>query len=242
MELFFAEHFDPKAQTLSVSREEGGHIYQVLRHRPGELLRLTDGKGHLIEAEISEFKKGLLRLNFQSARLVPFPEENNLEIGIAIIRPNRLSWAVEKLTELGVRKITPLLCQFNSVKHLKEQHLVNVSVSAIKQSRQFYLPEIGEPVDFKDWLQNSEHCLTLLAHPDSPPAPELRKNIRESAPLRVAIGPEGGFAPEELELARSLGIPLLHLGETILRAETAAVAAVSRIKLIRELDSEEKGS
>lgn len=241
MELFFAEHYDPKTYTLSVSPEEGRHIFQVLRHKPGDIIQLTDGRGHLIEARIESYKKGHLQLELEKASHFPLPEDNLLEVGLAIIRPNRFSWAVEKITELGVRKITPLLCRFNSVKHLKKQHLENVAVSATKQSRQYYLPEISEPVEFGEWLRNSETGLTLLAHPSAPPSPEMVANIQREANLRVAVGPEGGFSPEELALARQMDIPLLHLGDHILRAETAAVTAVTRIKLIRELKLKDRG-
>ncbi len=234
MELFFVPEFHPSQAEVVLSAEESRHALRVYRKSPGELIYLTDGKGHLIHGEIAQTRNHLARIAVRKVEFHPFPRENQLEVGIAIIRPNRMDWAVEKLTELGVQRIVPLLCQYNSIRQIKTEHLRKVMISALKQSRQFYLPELLPPVLFPDWLKQITGSRTrrFLAHPTHQPSP-LTDPLPPVDHLTLAIGPEGGFHPREVEAAQQNGFQLLPLGSTTLRTETAAVVATTLLKFWR---------
>lgn len=233
MELFFAEDFHPEKAHITLGQEESRHVARVYRKSRGEVIWLTDGNGHRIQGEITEIRKGQVEIAIRQVEHFPFPPENRMVVGVAVIRPNRLDWAVEKLTELGVLRIVPLLFRYNTRKQIKTGHLQRVMRSALKQSQQWYLPEISPPALFPRWLEDipAEEPLRFLAHPNSRETTwSLPLPPDESRTCYLAVGPEGGFHPQELALAQEHHFHLLHLGNTILRTETAAVVGTALLK------------
>ncbi len=231
MELFFLETFTPGQPEVVLSPEESHHLTRVLRRRVGDALELTDGNGRRLQGEIVFQGKKEVRIRIRQEEQVPFPATNELEIGVGIIRPNRMDWLVEKLTELGVRRIVPLICKYSNFKKIKAEHLRKISISAIKQSRQFYLPEIAPPQPCREWMENlpAANGNRFLAHPDGK-ATRMKRWESPELPLILVVGPEGGFHPEELALAREQDFQLIRLNTPILRTETAAVVATALLK------------
>jgi 16S rRNA (uracil1498-N3)-methyltransferase len=243
MELFYTEQFEPGTTSLALSAEESHHAKKVLRKKAGDPIDLTDGKGYYIRGKIRQLKQTELVIDIESYQEIPFPAENHIEVGIAVIRSNRLDWAVEKCTELGVERIVPLICRYSSNRQVKLKHLQKIMVSAIKQSFQFHLPEIRPLTTFSEWLAGipKESGRKFLAHPEGksdmfdPPEPG------ETDFIYLAIGPEGGFSKEELLMAQKKGFNKLQLGKNILRTETAAVVAVCRLKsLLMKISGDSK--
>jgi len=235
MELFFAENFEPGQDEIVLSPDESHHALRVLRKHAGEAIDLTDGRGHHIRGILFDENARKLTIRVESYDFVPFPAVDRIEVGLAIIRPNRMDWAVEKLTELGVERIVPVICHHNAVRTVKPQHLNKIAVSAIKQSNRFYLPQISPPMQFKDWLEQtgSNAGNKFVAHLQEKNAGFSQQTGKIEFPVFLAIGPEGGFHPDEIALAEKLGFITVEMGESILRTETAAVAAVAGIKLLR---------
>jgi 16S rRNA (uracil1498-N3)-methyltransferase len=163
-----------------------------------------------------------------------------LEVGLGAGRRERFLWCVEKLTELEVARVTPLLSA--TVQHrvarardgatrLSERALARAA-AALKQSRGTHLPEVPAPLDPREWASRQFDGLSVLL---AFPAPGVRPlaavvaSARARA-FRLAVGPEGGFLPdEEAALARAGFVPA-HLGRRRLRFETAAVAAVCQVR------------
>lgn len=234
MELFYLPEFDPHTKDIHLTAEESRHAKKVLRKRSGDTIFLTDGKGHRVSAVITTDSGKQIEARIREIKTLPFPATSCIEVGMPIIRPNRMDWAVEKLTELGVERITPLMCRYNAVNRLKQTHLERVAISAIKQSQQFFLPQIDPPVAFDDWVKKSsaKSGLKFVAHPGGPDRKYFQPKEPALEKIFVAVGPEGGFHPEEIEAAFSGGFHTIHLGNTVLRTETAAVAAVTRLKLL----------
>ncbi|OGB68513.1 MAG: hypothetical protein A2Y94_14110 [Caldithrix sp. RBG_13_44_9] len=234
MELFYIPNFIPGQPTMNLSADESYHARKVLRKRRGDLLRLTDGLGTDITAIIQNDKGQQLELLIQKQEKIAFPPENMIEAALSTIRPNRMDWAVEKLTELGVQTIVPLHCQYTNYRQIKIDHLRKIAISAMKQSGQFYLPEIKSAVSMEEWLiETSQQPGTkYLAHPIL----EQSKKIVKSKPdekFLLTVGPEGGFHPDEVSHALQHGFELLPLGQTILRTETAAVSGVVHLKILK---------
>ncbi len=155
MELFYIDNFSSGQSGLVLSPSESHHAIRVLRKSAGDTIELTDGRGNFITARIAEIKKQKLMAEVLRSELVPYPPENRIEVGLSVIRPTRMDWGVEKLGELGVERIVPLICQWSSYRQIKMSHLRKVLISALKQSRQFYLPEITPPCSFTDWIQKT---------------------------------------------------------------------------------------
>ncbi len=232
MELFFAHNFTPGIPEIHLSPDESRHAHKVLRKRPGDGIDLTDGRGHYIRGEIATLTGKSVVVRITGWEQLPFPAANHIRVALGIIRPNRLDWAVEKLTELGVERITPLLCRYTTLRTVKPDHLQRIAISAIKQSGQFYLPIIEQPISFIHWIKETSDFkgIRLIAQPEGNGLAEIRSSSPHVRQILLAIGPEGGFHPEEIELAVSKNFRTFHLGGTILRTETAAVAAVVRAK------------
>jgi 16S rRNA (uracil1498-N3)-methyltransferase len=232
MELFFIENYSVGQELIALSVEESRHVQKVLRKRSEEEIQLTDGNGTLLLARIKGEQDRRLQLSVTEPKKFPFPSKNNITLAISIIRPNRMDWAVEKATELGIKKIVPLYCHYGIFRNLKLDHLKRVAVSAIKQSGQVYLPEISPPLSLSEWIEKSvqEKCNRLIALPDtegrwSDSAPNLKNNK-----YQLLIGSEGGFHTDEIKKAIQHHFHPLHLGPTTLRTETAAITGITLLK------------
>jgi 16S rRNA (uracil1498-N3)-methyltransferase len=232
MDLFYIENFHSKDTVVSLSTEESHPISKVLRKSTGSQIRLTDGKGQLISGEIADSRKRQLKVAVTKIQKFDFPALNQLALGVAVIRPNRMDWIVEKATELGIKTIVPLICQNNSYSSIKQIHLKKIAISALKQSQQTYLPDITKPMELESWLIDNPNQFKsrYIADPAGNSLPPGDSASPVLFPCRIAVGPEGGFTDQELQLAGKLGYSRLRLGNTILRTETAAIAAIAILK------------
>lgn len=236
MELFYISNFQPGQSELILSEEESHHARSVLRKKKGATLQLTDGKGHLLSAIIKNNRGAQLILQLQQQKKIEFPSENLIEVALSTIRPNRMDWAVEKLTELGVQTIVPVHCHYTSYRSLKLDHLRKVAISAMKQSEQFYLPEIKPPTPFEKWIKEISETSgpKFLAH-FQPENSYVLPALNRQEKIYIAVGPEGGFHADEVSQAKKFGFEILSLGQTILRTETAAISTVIRLKILKNL-------
>ena len=234
MELFYSPQLTRTSATVELPPEEAHHVRKVYRKQPGEMIELTNGQGLWARGEVETADPRRLACIIREIREMPAPSARNITVALATIRPNRMDWAVEKLSELGVGAIQPLLTEFTSIKTFKTAHLEKIAVSAIKQSRQFYLPRLLTPLTFTAWLQKIsavDGSQRFLAHLQDDAVTFRTHPPAGDRPLTIAIGPEGGFSEEEIEQARATGFRFLKLNDAILRTETAAVSAISQAKL-----------
>lgn len=234
MELFYCPELSETSISVSLPPEESHHALRVLRKRPGDLLELTNGRGVLASAVIEQVKPPQISCKIDNVRQVSPPPECSIQVAVSTIRTNRMDWAIEKLTELGVGSIQPLHCRFTSVKAFKIEHAIKISISAMKQSGQAYLPEINLPLPFRDYLQqlpSPENQLRLIAHLAENAKSFREINFNPQNSLIILIGPEGGFSREEVALAREAGFTAIKLADQILRTETAAVTALAQAKV-----------
>ena len=226
MNLFYLEPDNVTGSTGTFSDEEARHIRQVLRKNDGDELTATDGEGNRFTGILRhQGKKGaMLEIHHSERQEAPFPE---LIIGVGLVKMRqRLEWMIEKLTELGVNKICLLHTSRTYRDKIRADRLKDVALSAMKQSLRCDLPEITE-MSYSDFLDDFKIYPVWIAHEKADKeegGPDL------SSPCVIAIGPEGGFSDEEIELGLKFGAKLLSLGEQRLRTETAAIkcAAVFR--------------
>lgn len=189
------------------------HVFRVLRVRPGESVTVTDGAGKWRACVAGD---GALEPIDEVHQVQRRP--NALTVGFAIPKQDRPEWIVQKLTELGVDRIVVLHAERSVVRWTDDRadrhlaKLCRVSAEALQQSRGVWLPAIEGPMPAAELLPSAAAA--------EPGAPSIRREH-----TTVAIGPEGGWAPSELAAAASK----VSIGTTVLRVETAAIVAASRM-------------
>jgi 16S rRNA (uracil1498-N3)-methyltransferase len=192
----------------------------------GEQLQLTNGKGDLFTAEITDDnrKKCTVRIiQTQNTK----PKTPNVSIAISLIKNStRFEWFLEKATEIGVSEIIPLICTRTEKSSFKFDRMKNILVSAMLQSQQCRSPVLHEPTKFNELVVSSTHQQKFIAHCIADAKRNLTDLNNEALHSKIIlIGPEGDFTAEEVNLAVENHFNGVSLGDTRLRTETAGMVA-----------------
>ena len=209
------------------------HVTRVLRLGAGDKVTLFNGDGTDYPSEIKELHKGSLTLAVRSA--LPARAESPLAITLVqgIARGERMDLVVQKATELGVTAIVPVATTRSVVRldadtrAKKLAHWRGVAIAACEQCGRATLPAIAEPADFESWLAQPSRTETLriLLSPEAEAS--LVATAAGATRIELLVGPEGGLADSERDLALTVGYRACRLGPRVLRSETAAVAALA---------------
>jgi 16S rRNA (uracil1498-N3)-methyltransferase len=204
------------------------HLFRVLRVKTGQEFEVVaDGVLRLGTVVFAAEDKVEFHLSEEIVGTV-LPE---IAVYLSIFKFDRLEWAMEKLTELGVARIVPVLAQRSG------HHLIKAAATrllrwkkivheAAQQSRRIAPPEIAEPAALKQIIVAAQGSRIVLSETEE--SVSLKAALAASSPpLALAFGPEGGWTPDEIKLFQNGGWKSASLGNTILRAETAAIAAVA---------------
>jgi 16S rRNA (uracil1498-N3)-methyltransferase len=212
--------------------EQTTHLTKSLRIKVGAEVELTNGEGLTARAVVvgHEKQQALLEVRHIEGCLKPLPV---LRVALSPLKnPDRLEWAVEKLAELGVASLTPILYERTEKPFVRLERLERIAQSALRQSGGAWLMKINPPQAPTEWLKTlSMQCKKLLPYAIDRQvlAPmDKSESIKDYA---LAIGPEGDFTRTELDLFQREGFSLCSLGPLRLRSETAAIAAASKIML-----------
>jgi 16S rRNA (uracil1498-N3)-methyltransferase len=222
--------YEPELRTDSshyiLSEETSKHCIQVLRMKTGETLQLTNGQGLICTATIgSEDKKKAVALIHKTEQ-VSQPSKQ-ISIAISLLKnTSRFEWFLEKVTEIGITHIQPLICTRTEHTRFKTERMTGILVSAMLQSQQTWLPVLGEPIGFEQYIANSNWQQKLIAHCEENTR-QFVSTLPVSSSTEILIGPEGDFTPVEIEAAIRKNHTPVSLGETRLRTETAGVVAAS---------------
>lgn len=224
--IFFEEKLPEGINNFELSPETSKHIVQVLRMKPGENLILTNGNGIELTVKIVEPDKKKTVVSFVSKRNMLAPENMN-GIAISLLKnEGRFEWFLEKATELGIRKIYPLVTTRTEKKSFRVERMKNIMISAMIQSRQFFLPELSEPLSLKELYQIQDFKQKLIAHCiDNDQKAPLKDILEKGSSKIVLIGPEGDFTQSEVDESLAEGFMPVSLGNTRLRTETAGIMA-----------------
>jgi 16S rRNA (uracil1498-N3)-methyltransferase len=214
-------------ESFLLGEEETAHCIRVLRMRQGEKVRVVNGNGSEVFCEIADpnpSRCGLLVLETAMDRTRP-----DYSVHIAMAPPksaDRLEWFLEKATEIGIDRITPLRCDRSERRDVKPDRLHKVLVSAMKQSGRAFLPQLSPMVAFRDFVVGAgTDEAKFIAHCADKPPMHLGKMLKKHSPITIMIGPEGDFTSDEISLAHAHAFLSAGLGEARLRTETAALAA-----------------
>ncbi len=226
---FIADTWTPTTATLT--GDQALHLSRVLRATPGQIYDIVSN-GFLHRAEITHVSEAqvdfLLHEELQSDATLP------LHLLLAVFKFDHMEWAIEKATELGVARITPILAR-RTEKHLAQAALKRserwrrIALESAKQSRRTDIPEIPDPLPLKTALEREQSPTRILLS-ETEQITTLTAALTHVTPIAdtaLAIGPEGGWTPEEISLFTKHNWQPVTLGPRILRAETAAIAAIA---------------
>ncbi len=224
---FFYESEIPSGLShFTLSEESSKHCSQVLRMKSGDRIQLTNGKGNVFVARIMNEDKKKTLVSIEESRLV-LPTSKKISCCISLLKnANRFEWLLEKVTEIGVYEIQPLLCIRTEHARFRKDRLQGILIAAMLQSQQAWLPLLHEPVTFKTCINQSTYQQKLIAHCDEKKK-QLIKDLPITSDRQILIGPEGDFSPEEISFAIENGYAPITLGETRLRSETAGIVATA---------------
>jgi 16S rRNA (uracil1498-N3)-methyltransferase len=212
--------------------EESKHAVRVMRRRPGDIIYITDGKGMLYEARIlSEDQNQCAFELVRSQHELAVTHDIHLAIS-PLSHPDRLEWFIEKAVELGVNRISLVLCERTEKRHVKLERLQKIAIGAMKQSQRLTLPNIEGPIAFDAFVSASQADQKFIAFVDSSNPSHLFAQAKKGSAALVCIGPEGDFTGEELKLALNYGFVKVSLGAYRLRTETAGIAACHMLNLV----------
>lgn len=222
MHLFFDPQITLDSQSFTFNREESKHLTKVLRKQLGTIVTLTNGKGLQWTGKLSLVTSQKVFAEKIEAKIHPSPKKS-IHLIIAPTKSNeRMEWMIEKLTELGVSSITPLRCNHSERKVVKTERWRKIAIAALKQSQQFFLPEIHPIISFQEQLKTLRHT-SLIAHCHSSSKENLSDYPLKSDEISLWIGPEGDFSTEEIQAATNAGLKSVSLGTQRFRTETAGL-------------------
>ena len=213
---------------------ESLHCAKVLRLGSGEKIQVIDGRGHIYRCTILEPNQKHTLVAVDSVEPAPLPWTQELTVAVAPTKHmDRMEWMVEKLTEIGVNRIIPLLCERSERRELKTERLEKIAVSAMKQSLKAVLPVIEPLTPVAKAIQLTAQGQRYIAHCDaSAPRRLLACEYAPGTSAAIFIGPEGDFSPAEVRAALGAGFVAVSLGDNRLRTETAAVSAVDTFHIL----------
>ena len=214
-----------------LGRDEAHHLARVRRLTVGDTVELFDGQGVARLAEIVALGRSEVELRI-TGPASPRAAVDPLTMAVAVPKGDRFDWLVEKLTELNVTRLVPLITERSVVdpRGSKLDRLRRLVVEACKQCGRDLLMSIDEPTAFAAYLANETSPRRLIAHPVGS---SDRRWVGAGGAVAVAVGPEGGFTEGEVDDALARGWEPADLGANLLRVETAAIAAAAVVGATR---------
>lgn len=234
MQLFYNSDIKQGDSTFFFDKEESKHIVKVLRKKESDKIFITNGLGFLFESEIitASEKKCEVKITKESFHK---PTNFHTHIAVAPTKMNdRLEWFLEKATEIGIHEITPIICDNSERKVYKIDRAEKIIQAAMKQSLQFYLPKINEPISYSQFVKQSFDGKKFIAHCEETERKAFQNEVKPNEKITILIGPEGDFSTKEIKLAIENQFIPVTLGNTRLRTETAALVACHTIAMKNE--------
>lgn len=219
-----------------LSGEAAHHVATVLRMKTGAALMLFNGRGGSYAAEISRIEKRRVEVMVGAHDTRERESPLAITLAQAVMRGQHMDLALQKAVELGVRRIVPLLCEHGNVKldaaqnmH-RQEHWRRIIISACEQCGRNRLPELDLTQRLADWVGTDTNAVKLILHTRN--GARLSTLTAPPGSLTLLAGPEGGFSEEEVAIAEGSGYRPVTLGPRILRAESAALAAIAACQVL----------
>ena len=233
------QFYAPDLLTSPVLPEsDSGHAVRVLRMKPGDPLRVVDGKGHIFNCRLLDAHPKRAVVDIMETIDTRQSWDGEITVAVAPTKHmDRMEWLVEKLTEIGVNRIIPLLCRHSERREIKTERLVKTAVSAMKQSLKATLPVIDPMTSIEQMVaETSASADRFVAYCDDfVERRDFSGCYRAGHDTVILIGPEGDFSQAEIKMTLDAGFIPVTLGDERLRTETAALYAVTACHVIDRL-------
>lgn len=231
----FAPSVSSPGTRYALPPDASRHLGKVLRARVGQSLVCFDGTGREYTCTITDIDRKQVWVQVESVTETSNESPLSIKLALAITRGDRMDFAIQKSVELGVVEILPFFSERCEVKlqgdkaSKRTAHWQAVALSACEQSGRAVVPQVLAPQALAD-LVTTEHAMRLVLDPTS-------EQTLSALPITgnevlVAIGPEGGFSNEEVDLMTGHGFDSVRLGPRVLRAETAAIVATAALQTL----------
>jgi 16S rRNA (uracil1498-N3)-methyltransferase len=234
MDYFYVKPEDIITHGLILRGNESQHLVRVMRKNIGDRIFVTDGNDTMYETVIASIEKTSTHCDILAIHRKFHEARIDITLAVSLLKnPARFDFLVEKATELGVRSIIPLLCERTIPRQEKHDRLDKISLAAMKQCGRSWLPRIQPLQSFKALVENSHHwSLKFIPHEQADQSRTILSEFKrhdDVHSLLITIGPEGGFAEEEADLALHTEFKPVSLGARRLRTETAAIVAIAQL-------------
>ena len=240
MHMFFVEPRQISGNQVTITGADVNHIRNVLRMKPGEIVRISDEKDFCGQCRVDELLEDQILLTvLEEAESTELPAEVTLFQGLP--KGDKMEWIIQKNTELGISRIVPVAMKRSVVKldakkaAAKVARWQAIAESAGKQSGRTKLPEVAPVMTYGQMLKEAaDYDLLLLPYESAEGMDAVRSLFAQAKPgmrIGILIGPEGGFEPAEVDAAVEAGWKVLSLGRRILRTETAGMTVMANLML-----------
>ena len=235
MNLFYSNNIDNDKAQISLTDQENRHLVKVLRKSIGQVINVTDGIGNIYKCKIINTDKTSSTLSIIN---IDKNDSNFPKLSIAISltkKTNRFEWFLEKATEIGIHKITPIISEHTEKSNLNIDRSNKLLVSAMKQSLRSRLPILNTPTSFEDYVSEKK-CVenNFIATCKKNNYSLFEEKLIKGCPANVLIGPEGGFSNNELNFAKNTNFIPISLGNYRYRTETAGINVCMIFSLINK--------
>jgi 16S rRNA (uracil1498-N3)-methyltransferase len=238
MPAFFIPSSDIHGAEITLTGDLCHHLRASLRVKPGECLWLTDDRRRRYRVEAMEVAQQRMTVRILHQREGPAETGPTILLAQALLKGDHMDWVVQKASELGVRTILPLIAHHGVVRPQTGRIAGQVSrwqriaTEAAQQSEQWQTPQVLEPLDSRRFFseKGASRSLILAERREAPALSNVPLPTLLTESVALVIGPEGGWSEEELSLALAQGCQAVTLGAHILRADTAAMTALSIVQ------------
>lgn len=237
MRRFFSEDITAGAASVRVSGDEFTHLKRVLRLKQGDPVAVFDGKGLEVTGHIALMEAGHAIVSVERTTTDRLESRRPIRLLQGLLKSDKPEFVIQKATELGVAAITFFTTSrtvpLSNGSKTKGARWRKAAIEAAKQCGRTRLPEITPPTALKDALTECTEGIRLILWEGTGKTVSIREALKDAgpdSPIAVAVGPEGGFSAEDIAVAEEAGFIAVSIGPRILRAETAAIAALAIIQ------------
>lgn len=220
---------------VELTNSAANHVGKVLRMRPEEPLILFDGEGNAFQGRVESVSKKTVAVFLENKLNNPVESPLNIHLGQSLSRGERMDYAIQKATEMGVTEITPLFSERCEVKLSRERqekrirHWQQVAISACEQCGRNRVPVIYAAMSVDEWMAQQATDLKFVLHHRTE---RKLEGYDKPASASLLVGPEGGLTADEIQRAETTGFNALALGPRVLRTETAPVSAITLMQYL----------
>jgi len=244
MHQFFVEDENIGTDYITITGSDVNHIKNVLRMKAGEKVRISNGKGCDFFCMIESMTEDSVETKIVETKIEDTELPNQIFLFQALPKGERMEYVIQKAVELGVHEIIPVAMKYCVVKldekkaKKKQERWQEIARSAAKQAKRSRIPQVKQVMSYREAVAYASKCDVQLVPYENErgmqATEEVFNNIQLSDSISVIIGPEGGFAEEEIALVRDK-MQVISLGKRILRTDTAAITVMSMLMLAIEM-------